>query len=142
MTSNCIELLKAIRAEMTGFKGRNYLASSIHSAMRKFYLMAQGKYQINQEYFDAFNTLSEGIEDAGAQNSIHPSLIESVREEICVDLLNPTSDEEKIASSMAQQRYLAVAFLRAADKGRYGLLVENIEQELFWNRNGTSKVGT
>ena len=110
--------------------------------MREFYLMAQGKHQSNQEYFDAFNTLSEGIENAGAQIGIHPALIESVREEICVDLLNPTSDEEKIASSMAQQRYLAVAFLRAADKGRYGLLNENIEQELFRNRNGTSKVGT
>ena len=43
---------------------------------------------------------------------------------------------------MAQQRYLAVAFLRADDKGRYGLLVENIEQGFFRNRNGTSKVGT
>ena len=43
MTSNCIELLKAIRSEMTGFKGRNYLASSIHSVMREFYLMTQGK---------------------------------------------------------------------------------------------------
>ena len=32
----CIELLKSIRAEMTGFKGRNYLASSIHSVMREF----------------------------------------------------------------------------------------------------------
>ena len=96
---------------MTGFKDRNYLASSIHSIMRELYLMAQGKHQSNQEYFNAFNTLSKGIDDAGAQIGIHPSLIESVREEICVDLLNPTSDEETIASSMAQQRYLAVAFL-------------------------------
>ena len=47
-TSNCIDLLKAIRAEMTGFKGRNYLASSIHSVMREFYLMTQGKHQSNQ----------------------------------------------------------------------------------------------
>ena len=42
---------------------------------------------------------------------------------------------------MAQQHYLDVAFLRAADKVRYGLLVEKIEQEFFQNRNGTSKVG-
>ena len=127
MTSNCIELLKAIRAEMTGFKGRNYLASSIHSVMREFYLMTQVKHQSNQEYFDAFNTLSEGIEDAGAQIGIHPSLIESVREEICADFDNPTPDEETTASSIAEQRYLDVAFLRASDKGSYGLLIENID---------------
>ena len=96
--------------------------------MHEFYLMAQGKHQSNQEDSDAFNTLSKGIDYAGAQIGIHPSLIESVREEICVDLLNPTSDEEMIASSMAQQHYLDVAFLRASDKLRYGLLVENIEQ--------------
>ena len=89
--------------------------------------MTQGKHQSNQEYFDAFNMLSEGIEDAGAQIGIHPSLIDSVREEICADLDNPTPDEEKTASSLAQQQYLAVAFRRAADKGRYGLLIENIE---------------
>ena len=65
-----------------------------------------------------------------------------MREEICADSDNPTPDEEKTASSIAQQRYLAVAFLRAADKGRYGLLVENIEKEFFRNRNRTSKVGT
>ena len=76
-TSNCIEILKAIRAEMTGFKGRNYLASSRPSVMREFYLMTQGKHQSNQEYFDAFNMLSEGIEDTGAQIGIHPSLIDS-----------------------------------------------------------------
>ena len=70
--SNCIELLKAIRAEMTGFKGRNYLAISIHTVIREFYLMTQGKHQSNQEYFDAFNTLSEGIEDAGAQSASIP----------------------------------------------------------------------
>ena len=64
---------------MTGFKVRNYLASSIHSVMREFYLMTQGKHQSNQEYFYAFNTLSKGIEDAGAQIGIHPSLIDSVR---------------------------------------------------------------
>ena len=50
-TINCIKLLKAIRAEMTGFKGRNYLASSIHTVMHEFYLMTQGKHQSNQEYF-------------------------------------------------------------------------------------------
>ena len=75
MTSNCIKLLKAIRAEMTVFKGRNYLAGSIHSVMSEFYLMTQGKHQSNQEYFDAFNTLSEGIEDAGAQIGIHFSAL-------------------------------------------------------------------
>ena len=72
--------------------------------MREFYLMTQGKHQSNQEYFDAFNTLSEEIEDAGAQIGVHPSLIYSVREEICADLDNPTENEEKTASSIAQQR--------------------------------------
>ena len=104
--------------------------------MRELYLMTQGRHQSNQEYFDAFNTLSEGIKDAGAQIGIHTSLIESVRKEICADLLRPTPDEEKTASSMSQQRYLAVAFLRAADKGRYVLLIENIEQEFFRTETG------
>jgi hypothetical protein len=55
-------LLKAVRAEMTGFKKWNYLPHSVHPIISTFYNIAQGK-QSNQEFYDKFNNLVAAINE-------------------------------------------------------------------------------
>jgi hypothetical protein len=65
-----------------------------------------------------------------------------VIEEIAKDASNPTPDERFDAQAIAKERYLAVAFLLGSDKARYGILVEEIENEYLRNRDENTKVGS
>ncbi len=62
--ADSLELLKAIRSEMTGFQKRQYLAHSVHTIMREFYQLSQDKHRSNQEYYDEFNNLVRQLMNA------------------------------------------------------------------------------
>ncbi len=62
-TADSLELLKSIRAEMTGFKKLHYLPHSVHSIIREFYQLTQGKHRTNHEYYDEFNNLVTAVDD-------------------------------------------------------------------------------
>jgi hypothetical protein len=52
VNADSIALLKGIRAEMTGFRNKQYLTHGLHKIMKDFYGLAQGKHRNNQEYYD------------------------------------------------------------------------------------------
>jgi hypothetical protein len=64
--ADSLHLLQAIRSEMTGFKRLHYLPHSVHSILREFYSLTQGKHRTNQEYYDEFNTLVDAVDECGA----------------------------------------------------------------------------
>mgnify|MGYP002807166505 CR=1 FL=1 len=66
-------LLKAIRAEMTGFRDKQYLPHSLHKMMRDFYSLSQGQHRSNQEYYDEFNSLVKTAQESGASIGVHPA---------------------------------------------------------------------
>jgi hypothetical protein len=72
----------------------------------------------------------------------HPTIYREVIGEIAQDDTNPTPKEKTKAHSLSRERYLAVAFLLGADRNRYGLLLEEIENEYLRNRDESSKVGS
>jgi hypothetical protein len=55
--ADSIALLKGIRAEMTGFRDKQYLPHALHKIMGEFYNLTQGKHRSNQEYYDEFNSM-------------------------------------------------------------------------------------
>jgi hypothetical protein len=127
--ADSLALLKEIRSEMTGFKKRNYLPRSVHSIMREFYNLSQGKHRTNQEYYDEFNKLVAAVDECGAMVARHPTIYDEVIEEIAFDVDSATADEISQAKSTSRERYLAVAFLLGADRIRYGIMIEEIENE-------------
>jgi hypothetical protein len=92
--ADSLQLLQAIRCEMTGFKRLHYLAHSIHSILREFYSLTQGKHRTNQEYYDEFNNLVAAVDKCGAMIARHPAIYNDVLKELSIDVLNP-SDEVK-----------------------------------------------
>jgi hypothetical protein len=127
--ANSLELLKAIRSEMTELQKRQYLAHSVHTIMREFYQLSQDEHRSNQEYYDDFNNLVAAVDGCGAMLKRHPNIYNNVIEEFAKDASNPTPDERFNAQAIAKESYLAVAFLLGSDKARYGILVEEIEME-------------
>jgi hypothetical protein len=59
----------------------------------------------------------------------HPTIYDEVLEEIAFDVDSATADEISEAKSTSRERYLAVAFLLGADRIRYGIMIEEIENE-------------
>jgi hypothetical protein len=119
-----LSLLKEIQSKMTGFKKRNYLPHSVHSIMRKFYHLSQGKHRTNQEYYDEFNNLVSAVDECGAMVARHPTIYLETLEEIAADVGNRTPNEISEANNTSRGRYLAAAFLMRADRIRYGIMIE------------------
>jgi hypothetical protein len=140
--ADSLALLKAIRSKMTGFKRLHYLTHSVHSILREFYSLSQGKHRTNQEYYNEFNNLVAAVDECGAMIGRHPTIYDDVLQESAVDPQNPTGDKRNQAQETSKERYLAVAFLLGSDRIRYGMLIKEIENEYLRNRDMSSKVGS
>ena len=71
--ADSISLLKAIRAEMTGFKEKQYLVHSLHNLIRDFYRLYQG-HRSNQEYYDEFQNILRTIDERGGSIGEHMAI--------------------------------------------------------------------
>jgi hypothetical protein len=118
-----------------------YLPHSVHSIMREFYQLTQGKHRTNHEYYDEFNNLVAAVDDCGAMIAMYPTIYQEILSETAADARNPTPDEQTTAGKIGKERYLAVTFLLGADRIRYGMMTEEIENEYLRNRKKLSKVG-
>jgi hypothetical protein len=132
--ADSIALLKGIRAEMTGFRNKQYLTHGLHQIMLDFYGLVQGKHRNNQEYYDEFNSMVLTAEESGATIGAHPGAVNEILTTQAADPTLITAAERKKAKKTAIDRYLAVAFLLGADKLRYGTLVEEIETSTYGTR--------
>ncbi len=60
--------------------------------------------------------------------ALHPTIHQEVlNETAAIDAANTTAAEESAARAIGREPYLAVAFLLGADRTRYGMLIEEIE---------------
>jgi hypothetical protein len=71
--ADSLALLKGIRAEMTGFRNKQYLHHSMHKIICDFYNLTQGKHHSNQEYYDEFNSMVETAKENGVTIGAHPA---------------------------------------------------------------------
>ena len=137
--ADSISLLKAIRAEMAGFKEKQYLVHLIHNLIRDFYRLYQG-HRSNQEYYDEFQNIARTIDERGGSIGEHIAIYQQIKTESVNT--NPKTDEIKLMKHDAKNRYLAVAFTLNADKSRYGPMIEYIENEFLRRTSVSSKTGT
>jgi hypothetical protein len=139
-TADSITLLKSIRAEMTGLQDKQYLSHALHKVVWDFYNLSQGKHRSNQEYYDKFNLHVSTAKESGATIGTHPGGVTEVLNDTAADPDNPTNlEREEAIKHSATNRYLAVAFLLGANRIRYGMMFEEIENEYLRNKDVTSK---
>jgi hypothetical protein len=141
-TADSLALLKEIRAEMTGFRNKQYLPHSLHKIMHQFYHLTHGKHLSNQENYDEFNSMVNTAAESGATIGAHPSGVTAILAALAVDIDFPTQAECVASVETATQRYLAVAFILGADKMPYGTLVKEIENEFLRNKGSSTSAGT
>jgi hypothetical protein len=117
--ADSLALLKGIRAEMTGFRNKQYLPHSLHKMMRDFYNLVQGKHRSNQEYYDEFNSMVETAEESGATIGAHPGGVTEILTATAVDINNPTQAErtESIATANDTSQWPSYSVLTSSDTG-------------------------
>ena len=111
--ADSISLLKAIRAEMTGFKEKQYLVHSLHNLIRDFYRLYQG-HRSNQEYYDEFQNIVRTIDERGGSIGEHTALYQQIKTES--GNTSPKTDDIKLMKNDAKNRYLMVESMINTDK--------------------------
>ena len=127
---NGVDLLKAIKSLTFNFQSQKYLPHSIHESKRRFYLFSQGK-MTTVAYHEQFLNIVEVISTIDGSIGVDPGTQKMVAREKGKTLADLT-DADRLE---AEERYLAVAFILGADRGRYGKLIENLENDFLQNRN-------
>jgi hypothetical protein len=82
------------------------------------------------------------VDECGATVGRHPTIYREVLEEITADIVNPTNDEIQEVEQVLKEQYSVMAFILGADRIRYGIMIEEIENEYLRNRDQSSKVGS
>jgi hypothetical protein len=125
-----IKLIKAIKELTYQFGGQRYHAMSLHQAKKRWYGMYQGREMMNTHFLEKFNTNVSIVEQYGGDVGIDAAAINAELVEVgVVDVGLATEVERLAAQAQAKEKYLAVAFLSASDKSRYGKLLEYLEND-------------
>ena len=109
--SDCIWLLKEIKGIMLRFEGQRYIFLSLYDAHHAYYHYRQGPDISLSKYLEDFQSLVDVLEHYGGNIGHDDGLVAVVR---------GGSAEAKLKA--ARNKAVALAFLRQADRRRYGAL--------------------
>ena len=143
---NCLGLLQAIRAISMKFESHDYLYKAMYVATKKFYNYRQAQYETEAEYMANFKDLVDAIIYYGGSLGEDPILVRSELVKLGYDMdsydklpnstrkkLNinyePGSDEYKEATSIARDKFFAMAFLMSSDPRRYKNLIVELDND-------------
>ncbi len=136
-TGDGIGLLKAIKSLTFNFQSQKFLPHSIHETKRRFYMFSQGKMS-TVAYHEQFLNLVEVLDTIKANIGVEPGIQAMVAKEKNKAVADLTEQDK----SKAREWYLATAFMLGSDRGRYGKLLENLENEFLQGRNSYPRTVT
>ena len=134
--SDGIRLLKNIRTTVYQFQKQKKNAVAMHMAKRKFYTFSQKAGMSNHEYLEKFKTVLEVLESNGAEIGTDEALVDTLLGDVNLTRTSVSDSQLELIRKRARDSYLAVAFLMGADRGRYGLLIQDLENSFT---QGTDK---
>lgn len=129
--SNVLLLLDAIWALSYNLQDQWYICYTVHLAKRQLMMLSQGKTTTNQDYLEHFTNIIDDLNHCGASIDHDTGVINKTLNEFAVDPDNPTDAEQTAAEQAASDWYLAFAFLAGSDRTRYGMLLENPENDFL-----------
>jgi hypothetical protein len=127
---DCLWLLKEIQGITHRFEGTRDVFISIDDAWSNYYNYRQDGNQSLHEYLKDFQSLVQVLEHYGASIGSEKPYVKAITERITAENPNidPASEEfKKKAATAARHRSIATAFLKRADRRRYGALWSELE---------------
>jgi hypothetical protein len=103
------------------------------------YVLIQDKFTTCQGYLDRFQNCVDVIQHCGGSIGNEPAI---VNEALIADGVDPdlaTQDQISAAITVSQEQCLASLFMQGADRGRFGKLMEDLENAFMQGRDNYPK---
>jgi hypothetical protein len=124
-------LLKAIKDLVYNFQSQKYLPHALHESKRRFYFCTQGRTTTISAYLEQFQNVVDVIEHSGGSVGNDPGILAALAAEKKQAIAEMSTADKESLRKEAQEQYLAVAFLLSSDRGRYGRLIEGLENDFI-----------
>jgi hypothetical protein len=122
---DCAAILKEIKAIMYRLEGETYVALSLANAHHTYRNIQQGGHESVSQYFKRFKSVVEVLEHLGA--SVGDTSKRAIDGLAAADPSFPDATDPDRQRTAAQDRQVAVVFLRGADPARYGGILPSLE---------------
>ena len=114
--SDCVWILKEIKGITYCFEGQRYIYLSLHDARTSYYAYTQGAKDSISSYLEHFRSLVEVLEHYDGAIGKDPGLLDATA------AVSSDTDDTTKRLKIAPDRTLALAFLKRADRRRFGTL--------------------
>ena len=130
---NSLELLRNIKATAFNFQSEKYGYHGLLEAKRRFSTLRQDRNMTCQAFLERFMNQVDVIEHCGGHIVDFRMVIDMLPDGVAFD--DATEEEMITAEKNAKEKCMGCAFLLAADRSRYGKLVEDIENAYIQGDN-------
>ena len=128
-----LSLLATIKSLTYKFDAKQYPPEALKNAILKLYKFFQGREMTNTQFFERFKNLVAVVEQHGGTIGDEPGLINAELAIITGAPYNEgtayTAAQRMQAKEQAKEKFLAVLFLGAADRSRYGELTTGLHND-------------
>jgi len=121
--SDCVWILKEIKGITYCFEGQRYIYLSLDNVRTTYYAYTQGAEDSISSYLEHFCSLAEVLEHYGGAIGEDPGLLDATAA-ILAD-----ADNAAKRLKIARDRTLALAFLKRANRRRFGTLWADLENQ-------------
>jgi len=121
--SDCVWILKEIKGITYRFEGQRYIYLSLDNARTSYYAYTQGAEDSVSSYLEHFRSLVEVLEHYGGAIGEDPGLLDATA------AVSSNTEDTTERLKIARDRTLALAFLKQADRRRFGTLWADIENQ-------------
>jgi hypothetical protein len=109
---------------------------ALHGALTRFYTLRQDRNTTNAQYLEKFQTNVAVVEQFGGNIGRNTGAVRAKLESASFTDQTTAGNEDKLAATqLAKDKYLAVAFLCSADKARYTMLLEDLDNAYLYGTN-------
>jgi hypothetical protein len=134
--SDALELLKLIKNIVFNLQSQKHKPLALHEAKRRFCVLQQDRPMTAQVFLERFQNDTDVIEHCwGGSIGVEPVLVDMTLTGFGLATTSASGEQMATAGNLAQQRYLACAFLLGSDRCRYGKLLENLENDFLQGRD-------
>jgi len=124
-----LALLAALRDQAFNFQSQKDQAQALHEAVRRFYLINQGKTDSCQAYMDRYENGVQVIKHIGGKLPVYDSLVDADLKTRGLERDSATAAEVEKSEETARERQLAMGYILGCDRVRYGKLIEDLENQ-------------
>jgi len=113
--ADSLALLAALRNEAFNFQSQKDQAQALHEAIRRFYLISQGRYDSCQMYMDRYDNGMRVIQHIGGKLLVYPVMVDADLKEKGLDRKTATEAEIATSEKCASERQMAMGFILGSD---------------------------